>query len=256
MVANLLIPPQFVFQDADGKPYAGGKLYTYVPNTLTQKTTWQDSAQSILNTDPVILDDRGACVIYGDGDYRLLLRDADNNQIFDLLSSEPLPASAIGAILPCLGSQTLSAFRDCAGITAAIAAAVGNIDLMPGPVGPTGPTGPQGVTGPTGPSGASASFDFLMANPGWIQLGVYGNSPLIQFGFNASDATGHATVSFARPYSTVNQGVVACVTAPDYWWVNPASTSNSGFTAVTTSPSVGGSWYGGPIGFFWISIGM
>lgn len=256
MTINLLIPPQFVFQDADGKPYAGGKLYTYTPGTLSQKNTWQDPAQSILNTDPVVLDARGACVVYGDGDYRLILTDADNNQIFDLLSSEPLPSSAIGAILPCLGSQTLAQFRDCAGITAAINAALGNINLMPGPVGPTGPQGIQGPTGPTGPAGSDASFSFSMSNPGYIVLGAYGSAPMIQFGFNASDSTGHATVTFARPYAVTNQGVTATVTAPDYWWVNPSSTSNTGFTAVTTSPSVGGTWYGGPIGFFWISIGQ
>src|SRR5690349_20234471 len=145
MPANLLLSPQQVFCDANGKPYAGGKLYTYTPGTLTEKFTWQDADETIFNSNPIVLDVRGACVIYGDGDYRLVLTDANDVQVFDLLSSEPLPASAIGPILPCLGSQTLSAFRDCAGITAAINAALSAIDLMPGPVGPTGPQGIQGV---------------------------------------------------------------------------------------------------------------
>lgn len=254
-VAELLISPQLQFVDASGTPYAFGKLYTYVVDTFTPKTCWADKFQATPLPNPVILDVRGACTVFGVGDYRFILTDAAGNQVFDALSSEPLPASAVSdAMLPILGASTLAQARALMGIDAEIAAAVGNISLMTGPTGPTGPQG-NSVTGPTGPTGASAAFDFSMSNPGFVQLGVYGNSPLINFGFAASDGTGHASVSFARTFTTTCSGVTGTCVAPEGVWMNPTSVTNSGFTAVTMSPYAPGSTYIGPIGFFWLSIG-
>lgn len=71
------------FTDANGHPLAGGRVFFYVPNTNTPKDTWQDSAQTILNTNPIILDARGEASIYGSGPYRQVLKDASLVQIWD-----------------------------------------------------------------------------------------------------------------------------------------------------------------------------
>lgn len=71
------------FTDANGRPLSGGRVYFYVPNTNTLKDTWQDSAQTILNTNPIILDARGEAAIYGTGPYRQVLQDASAVQIWD-----------------------------------------------------------------------------------------------------------------------------------------------------------------------------
>ena len=42
----------------------GGTLETYVAGTTTPATTWQDSALSIANTNPITLDARGECVLW------------------------------------------------------------------------------------------------------------------------------------------------------------------------------------------------
>lgn len=55
----------------------------YLPATLTPKNTWQDSAQTILNTNPIVLDSRGEAIIYGTGDYRQIVKDVDGNLIWD-----------------------------------------------------------------------------------------------------------------------------------------------------------------------------
>lgn len=203
MAANLLIPPFLQFSNPSGVPYAFGKLSTYIPATFTPKLTWADVGQATANTNPITLTEFGSCVVYGDGDYRLILKDADDNQIFDTLSSEPLPSDAIsGAVAPAVAAATLSQFRDLAGITTAISTAVSNIELMGGPTGPQGEsiTGPTGPSGPMGPPGLGANTS--NANPGYFYDPV--SKFLIQFGTSVSTVAGDGNVSFARPFVNLN----------------------------------------------------
>lgn len=71
------------FLDINGKPLVGGKVYHYTVSTLTPKATYQDIGQTIPNTNPVILDARGQAAIYGTGNYRQVLTDATDVQIWD-----------------------------------------------------------------------------------------------------------------------------------------------------------------------------
>lgn len=61
----------------------GGFVNMYVPLTLTPKNTWQDSGQTILNANPIVLDSRGQAVIYGTGNYRQIVTDSLGNTIWD-----------------------------------------------------------------------------------------------------------------------------------------------------------------------------
>lgn len=59
-MANYLSPfatRQFV--DANGNPYSGAKLFTYVAGSTTKVTTYKDSAGSSSHTNPIILNTRG-----------------------------------------------------------------------------------------------------------------------------------------------------------------------------------------------------
>ena len=83
------------FLDSNGDPLAGGSVGTYVPpNTLTPKTTWQDSAEATPNANPITLDSSGSALIYGAGNYRELVRDALGNTIFDAQTSGFDPTTA------------------------------------------------------------------------------------------------------------------------------------------------------------------
>lgn len=81
MTATLMPMPRAVFFDANGNPLGGGFIFTYQPNTMTPKTTWQDAAQTTANSNPIILDAAGSCLLYGSGSYDIVTTDADGNNI-------------------------------------------------------------------------------------------------------------------------------------------------------------------------------
>ncbi len=83
MTANILPNAISQFEDINGAPLVGGQVYFYEPGTLVPKDTWQDAGQTILNTNPVILNSRGQAIIYGLGNYRQVLVDVDGNTIWD-----------------------------------------------------------------------------------------------------------------------------------------------------------------------------
>lgn len=84
--ATLLPNGEQTFVDANGAPISGGRVYFYIPNTLTPKTTWSTQSQSAPNTNPVVLDSAGRAVIYGVGMYRQILKDQAGNLIWDKLT--------------------------------------------------------------------------------------------------------------------------------------------------------------------------
>jgi hypothetical protein len=71
--------PKFkAFQVGTTIPLSGGKVYTYLPGTTTPVTTYQDAAGATPNTNPIILDSNGECVIYYDGYLKLVMTDASD----------------------------------------------------------------------------------------------------------------------------------------------------------------------------------
>lgn len=69
--------PKFQFS-ANGVPMVGGTLDTYIAGSTTPATTWQDSALTIANTNPISLDARGECVLWLDStkSYKFVLKNA------------------------------------------------------------------------------------------------------------------------------------------------------------------------------------
>lgn len=82
-----LVPPESQYCDANGVPMAGGTIDTFIPGTDTPKDTWSDMAGTALNTNPIVLDAAGRALIYGDGEYRFVLKDAAGNLIYDQLTT-------------------------------------------------------------------------------------------------------------------------------------------------------------------------
>lgn len=83
MTASLIPNAKQQFLDISGNPLVGGSVYFYQSGTLIPKDTFQDAAQTTLNTNPVILDSRGQATIYGSGSYRQILQDSAGNTIWD-----------------------------------------------------------------------------------------------------------------------------------------------------------------------------
>lgn len=82
-MANPIQLPVVQFFDNNGNPLAGGSVWTFTPGTATPKTTWSDRNQNTLNTNPVYLDAAGRCSLFGTGGYRVILKDANGNVLWD-----------------------------------------------------------------------------------------------------------------------------------------------------------------------------
>lgn len=70
--------PKYQFSATDGTPLVAGTLTTYLAGTTTLSNTWQDSALTSANTNPITLDSRGECVLWLDDTkvYKFVLKDA------------------------------------------------------------------------------------------------------------------------------------------------------------------------------------
>lgn len=93
--AALLPNASQVYLDNNGKPLSSGTVGYYIPGTFTPKMVWQDDIQTTPWTNPITLNaagrpptDKG---IYGNGTYRQIVKDRNNNIIWDQ------PTSATGS---------------------------------------------------------------------------------------------------------------------------------------------------------------
>jgi hypothetical protein len=79
------ISPQEQYFDTLGVPLNGGKLFFYQPSTLVLKNTYSNTALTIPNTNPIILATNGSPVvdIWLDGVYRVILKDSNDNVVWD-----------------------------------------------------------------------------------------------------------------------------------------------------------------------------
>lgn len=82
MTASLILQPRFRAFDADGAPLAQGTLRADAAGTDTLKDTWKDKNKSVLNTNPISLDDQGYADVWGDGSYKFTLKDATGASIY------------------------------------------------------------------------------------------------------------------------------------------------------------------------------
>lgn len=84
-MATLATNVSFQCLGLDGKPLAGGKVYTYEAGTTTPKSTYTTMAGDVPNLNPVILDQNGKAKIFlGDGAYRVRILDSNDALIDDI----------------------------------------------------------------------------------------------------------------------------------------------------------------------------
>lgn len=104
-MAVSMIGPKFYAWDRNGKPLAGGKLYTYQARTNAPKATYQSEDAVVENTNPVILNGEGYANVYLVGSYKMVLKDDKDNEIW---SSDPVTASEASEWGNCLSATYLS----------------------------------------------------------------------------------------------------------------------------------------------------
>lgn len=93
--------PVLHFDDINGRPLVGGKLYTYAAGTSTPATTYRDKDGSEANTNPILLNERGECVVWLNDkrSYKFVLKDALDNTIWDA-DNVTIPAGEGGGPSP------------------------------------------------------------------------------------------------------------------------------------------------------------
>ncbi|WP_186259166.1 hypothetical protein [Burkholderia gladioli] len=116
-MASILPNGRVQFIDQNGKPLVAGSVTFYEPGTTTKKDTFQDSAMTEPNTNPVVLDSRGQATIWGSGTYRQIVQDVFGVTIWDQVVSSAVTsvdlAGSGGAAMIGLpdGSNLASAFE-------------------------------------------------------------------------------------------------------------------------------------------------
>lgn len=250
----LLNSPQLQFLDANGHPYAGGSLTTYIANTSTLKTTWSDEAGTIANTNPIILDMRGACVVWGDGAYRVVLTDADGVQIFDEQSDTIVSA----AMAPVVGAATLEDARQAMGVTDAIQAetsrAVNAETNLQTQI--TNEANTRHSEDANLSAAITAETTRATAAESHLQDQVTGlGGTGMKSGGGTTDAGGFATVSFSPAFTNACDAFVATPVVSIGMWIVVQSLSATAVTVRSMSPEVGGDWSAGNCAFTWIATG-
>lgn len=106
--------PKFQFS-ANGVPMVGGTLDTYIAGSTTPATTWQDSALTIANTNPISLDARGECVLWLDPAvvYKFVLKNAQGviQWTQDNISNPAALANSLRADLAAATGASLVGFQ-------------------------------------------------------------------------------------------------------------------------------------------------
>ena len=181
---------------------AGGSVGFYIPNTLTFKQTWQDSAESILNQNPVTLDANGCATIYGAGIYRMIVKDSLGNTVYDKLTASTGPSGLFWA----------------------------------GQAGGTGNAITVTDTSFALQDGASIQFLALAANTGSATLSVSGAPPIL---IVKDTSTGPQPLSGGEIGPGNTPIVTYDATNAEFHLVNPASTSGGSSGSASLTPPQG-----------------
>lgn len=197
-MASLLPTGETTFLDANGIPLASGTVTFYIPGTTTPKDTWQNSAQTILNPNPVTLDSAGRAIIYGSGSYRQVVKDSLGNLVWDQETAEPNSGAVSfgGTSGGTANAQTLSAsqFSYGDGQIISFVAGLSNSGAMTISVGGGAPIAVL-KNGPAGPV-ALITGDIVAGNSYFIQY----SAQLSAFQLLLSVAPSTPTGPFLRGY--------------------------------------------------------
>lgn len=71
-------------RDSSGNPLAAGKVYSYIAGTTTPLTVYTDNAQTLPDSNPIILDSNGRAQVFAEGNYKLVVKDSNDNTLYTM----------------------------------------------------------------------------------------------------------------------------------------------------------------------------
>ena len=96
--------PVLHFEDINGRPLVGGKLFTYEAGTSTPVATYRDAAGQFVNENPILLNERGECVCFMEDNaaYKLVLKDKFDTVIWEADDIRTQPGGVVftGNVFP------------------------------------------------------------------------------------------------------------------------------------------------------------
>lgn len=211
-MAELLPSPELQFCDSNGLPYAGGTLTLYVAGTSTLKTSWQDEGGTVANANPIVLDSAGRAIIWGDGAYRAVLRDAAGNLIFDQTTTTMVSA----AMAPVCIAATLADARAAMGITDAIGTETSRAVAAEGTLTTNlaAETSRAEAAETTLTTALNAEIARAEAAEAALSGGISGlGSTGAKSGTGTTDGTGHVRITYPAAYATATTAFVATLDA-------------------------------------------
>ena len=231
MITRLRYPKGYQFFDANGLPLALGNLYYYVAGTTTPQDTYSDSAGTIMNTNPIVLDGSGRL------DVDVYLGPAANYKEILTASSATVAPWPDDNIL-CATQPDWNATSGPSQILnkpvlAAVATSGSYTDLSNTPAPESVFTGDSGSGGSAGLVPAPAAGD-AVANMFLSASGAWATPPgsAISVNLTASAATASGTVlTFAFVPASIQAGMT--VTDTTRGTVIPSGTTVSSATATT-----------------------
>lgn len=236
--------PQLQFIDGDGNPYAGGTVETYVPGTTTPQNTWADEGETVLNTNPVVLDAAGRASIWGSGDCRFIVRDVTGQLVYDGVTSVANLAGLVTTAQLNAAVQTETNRAEAAESTL-----TNNL---------TAETTRAEAAESTLTTNLNNEITRAEAAEAHLQSQITtAGTQSIQFGYATTNTSGVGTVTFTTAYTSAPEVVVTQggTGFTDVWIVTSSTTT--GFTATASQPgSSYGTVTGVACGFSWISIGV
>lgn len=227
--------PEPQFCDANGVPYAGGTITTYVPGTSTFQNTYSNMEGTALNTNPIILDAAGRALIYGTGNFRFVLKDANGNLIYDQETS----------------AVDTSAFATPASVTAAVQTETNRAEAAEAAETSRAEAAETTLTNDLNAEIARA--EAAEANL-QSQITPITTGPSVQGGFDYTDSTGHLAVTFTTAYATGTRLSVVATTDGTGLDIVTAIVGNvtvSGFDVWLAFPETSGPTSAGIRGFYW-----
>ena len=110
--------PRLYFRDpVTDEPLDGGKVFTYLANTLTPQATYTTAAESVAHANPIILDSAGSATVFLDGSttYDFVVKRSDDTTVYtvddvfaaDAAYIQGLVNTAVAGIV--IGAATTSA---------------------------------------------------------------------------------------------------------------------------------------------------